>query len=133
MADAAAPANLMGYLFAKDVVLQSIRLGLAGAWDYRHPELIEALHLVRKRCPRLMNSFLPDSEHDVAGDSDSDIDVANEAVSGTALKTDPTHVRVRVTVEGFTMGDDARNFLQIGGSDNLDRLSPICRKTEDSL
>jgi len=31
MADAAAPPNLMGYLFARDVIKQSLRLGLAGA------------------------------------------------------------------------------------------------------
>ena len=35
--DAAAPLNLMAYLFAKDNVAQSLRLGFAGAWELADP------------------------------------------------------------------------------------------------
>ena len=46
MADAAAPSNMMAYLFAKDVLHQSLRLGLAGAWEHDHPEMLDALRLL---------------------------------------------------------------------------------------
>lgn len=53
----------MGYLFAKDVLRQSIRLGLAGAWDHEYPEISESMDSLKETCPNLVKSFLPVSEH----------------------------------------------------------------------
>jgi hypothetical protein len=63
LADDASPSNLMAYLFTRDVVHQPIRLGLAGARTYDYPELNEPLSLLYEKCPRLVNSFVPTSEH----------------------------------------------------------------------
>lgn len=64
MADMVALSNLMGYLFAKHAMLQSMRLGMASAWDYFYPELVEALQLLKDGCPSLVRSFLPIEERD---------------------------------------------------------------------
>jgi hypothetical protein len=58
----AAPSNLMAYLFSKDVVRQSIRLGLAESWAQQIPELEEHLDAIRQQCPKLVNSFIPLTE-----------------------------------------------------------------------
>ncbi len=59
MADAAVSPNLMAYLFVRDVIQQSLRLGLVGVWDHTYPELIEALDLLNTQYPTLIQSFLP--------------------------------------------------------------------------
>ena len=69
MADHAAPPNLMGYLFSRDVMSQSMRLGLAGSWEY-YPQLTEALTLLQEYCPLLVRGFLPIGEHIIDEDAD---------------------------------------------------------------
>jgi hypothetical protein len=63
----------MAYLFAKDNIAQSLRLGFAGAWVYAYPELADPLQLIRQHCPHLIDSFLPLSEcdHNIKDDNDS--------------------------------------------------------------
>jgi hypothetical protein len=48
----------MAYLFGKDTLLQSLRLGFAGAWVYTHPTLSERLEGIQSCCPNLTSSFL---------------------------------------------------------------------------
>ena len=56
-ADHASPSNLMAYLFQQDCLQQSLQLGMAGAWDHEHPDLLNMLFAISKKCPNLVNSF----------------------------------------------------------------------------
>lgn len=56
-ADHASPSNLMAYLFWRDCLQQSLQLGMAGAWDYDHPDLLNMLLRISKKCPSLISSF----------------------------------------------------------------------------
>lgn len=56
-ADHASPSNLMAYLFRRDCLRQSLQLGMAGAWDYEHPDLLNMLLSISKKCPSLISSF----------------------------------------------------------------------------
>lgn len=109
MADAAAPPNLMAYLFAKDVVRQSLRLGLAGAWNHEYPELMDALVLLDTQCPTLVKSFLPVDEQGMD-------DVAEGCHSVLA---DDQHEAGELSLIGFVL-----NGFQITATTNLMRLSP---------
>ena len=113
-ADAAAPANLMGYLFAKDVFRQSVRLGLVGAWDYSHPDLLEPLRLLQNRCPNLLKSFLPITEQDPDADAYHD---------RHAVKGDSSHEKVHVSLSGFSL-TGWNSYFGIGEKVKLDRLDP---------
>ena len=97
LADDAAPPNLMAYLFTKDVVRQSIRLGLAGAWAYDYPELNEPLSLLYEKCPRLLNSFVPISEHNKTEVNDED------ALDVLEVIEDDAHKQVRLSNKGFCL------------------------------
>ena len=91
MADQAAPSNLMGYLFSKDVMAQSLRLGLAGAWNVTHPEIVDALSLIDTACPTLVGSFLPVGEQDM-----------DEEHEGTHMVTgDGEHHWVQLSLAGI--------------------------------
>ena len=92
MADAAAPPNLMGYLFAKDVMKQSLRLGLAGAWAHTHPDVMKKMRILHERCPSLVQSFLPVSEQDEV-----------EAETRRRLHPDSDHVRPGLSLSGFVL------------------------------
>lgn len=48
----------MAYLFRCDCLRQSLQLGLAGAWDYEHPGLLNMLVVLSKKCPNLVGSFM---------------------------------------------------------------------------
>jgi hypothetical protein len=61
-ADKAAPPNLMAYLFNKDNVRQSFRLGLAGAWKSDHPELRQWLCELAQSCPLLISGLIHSGE-----------------------------------------------------------------------
>jgi len=96
MADMAAPPNIMAYLFSKDCMAQSLRLGLAGAWKLAFPSLLEPLEFIESRCGRLIASFLPRSER---------VDCADEEEDGYdkiyAHNDDQT--AIRADVKGFKM------------------------------
>lgn len=53
--DKASPANLMAYLFQRDSIRQSCRLGLFGAWD--HLPSTSLLQEVISKCPNLHQSY----------------------------------------------------------------------------
>jgi len=97
LADDAAPSNLMAYLFTKDVVRQSIRLGLAGAWAYDYPELSKPLSLLYEKCPRLLNSFVPTSEHNMTEVNDEDV------LDVLEVMEDDAHKQVRLSNKGFCL------------------------------
>jgi hypothetical protein len=48
----------MAYLFQKDSLRQSFRLGFAGAWQYSHPIATQELNSIEKSCPILVNSLI---------------------------------------------------------------------------
>lgn len=89
-ADAAAPPNLMAYLFAKDNVLQSLRLGFAGAWAEAFPDLSDPLNFIESHCPLLIRSFVPPSERQ--NDDDG---------YGLDVWEDVNHSSVKVDVKGY--------------------------------
>ena len=110
MEDQAAQPNLMGYLFSRDVMTQSIRLGLAGAWDHHHPELMQALHMVDNLCPSLVQSFLPTGEQTIKDDNDT----AHTVVG------DRQHLRAQLSNGGFEL----RGELSINNGAKLMKLPP---------
>ena len=95
MADTAAPPNLMGYLFAKDVMRQSLRLGLAGAWD-EHAEIMQALTELDEYCPTLVQGFLPVGEHEVGEDED-------HAEGSHNVNGDGEHFAAQLSMRGFVL------------------------------
>jgi hypothetical protein len=104
-ADAAAPPNLMAYLFAKDVVQQSLRLGFAGAWDYSNPDLAQPLAMIEKHCPLLLRSFVPPSERFEEHDD----------TQPTRVIEDAEHTSVIVDMKGFAAdGTACARRFQIG-------------------
>ena len=115
MADAAAPPNLMGYLFARDVMTQSLRLGLAGAWSHGHPELVEALSLLDEQCPTLVKGFLPIGEQEGVDDG--------SAEGFNSIEVDDEHRFGQVFMRGFQLD---RHF-GIKASTNLMKLDPQYR------
>ncbi len=112
MADVASPPNLMAYLFAKDVVLQSIRLGLVGSWEGQgYQELLTAMATIEKHYPRLVNSFLPVSKQDIDKEDED-----------TQVFEDSRHRKVRVSQVGFVLDTDHNNFYNLRPSTNLSRI-----------
>ena len=124
MADKAAPPNLMGYLFSRDVLLQSLRLGLAGAWDVTHPEVVEGLRQLELHCPVLIKSFLPRGERDlkdIEDDEDQEQDQdQDQDQPDQQYVVDPEHVSISLSVRGFDL--DRGNFYRIGAAVRLNNL-----------
>lgn len=112
MADAAAPPNLMGYLFARDVMQQSLRLGLVGAWDHDHPEMVEALRMLNDRCDTLVQSFLPVGEQDLNEDA--------LAEGFHSVLGDDEHHSAQVSMRGFVLD----GYFRIRATTNLMKLDP---------
>jgi ribosomal protein S17E len=54
----------MAYLFGKDRLAQSLRLGLAGAWHQNYPQLSHQLMSLLGSCPSLIESFMSPNEYD---------------------------------------------------------------------
>ena len=46
MAGAASPPNLLLYLLSKNTLQQTLRLGLAGAWQDQYPDLAEKVRIL---------------------------------------------------------------------------------------
>ena len=80
----------MAYLFAKDNVLQSLRLGFAGAWAEAFPDLSDPLNFIESHCPLLIRSFVPPSERQVDDDG-----------YGIDVHEDADHSAVKVDVRGY--------------------------------
>jgi hypothetical protein len=51
----------MAYLFGKDTMQQSLRLGFAGAWAHTFPSLSRRLGTIQSHCPNLASSFIGSS------------------------------------------------------------------------
>ena len=113
MADAAAPPNLMGYLFSRDVMQQSLRLGLVGAWDHDFPEMVEALRMLNDQCATLVQSFLP------IGEQDRDEDEAHAEGYHNVLG-DNEHHSAQVSISGFVLD----GYFRIMASTKLMKLDP---------
>ena len=99
MADTAAPPNLMGYLFAKDVMRQSLRLGLAGAWDSPdYAEIMKALADLDECCPTLVQGFLPIGEQEIGEDED-------HAEGSHNVSGDGEHFAAQLSMRGFVLDE----------------------------
>ena len=107
MADHAAPSNLVGYLFSRDVMSQSMRLRLAGAWEALS-ELTETLKLLEDYCPLLVQSFLPLGEQIL----DDEVDGAHVVVCHNV------HRRAQLSVIDFRLS----GTLAIGAFSNPSKL-----------
>lgn len=103
----------MAYLFAKDVVRQSIRLGLAGAWAHNFPDLEQAMNGLKTACPHLMDSLLPTAEH-------GNVEIEDEA--GQSVQEDPTHHKVALSLKGFCLHSEATNYFQVQSTTDPLRL-----------
>jgi hypothetical protein len=108
LADHASPPNLMAYLFAYDVTRQSIRLGLAGAWAFDHPDLREPVSLVHEHCPRLVQSFLHSSERDNNELLAEAFPEDDEII--TQVQEDAEHRQVSTSIKGFCITRDRNDF-----------------------
>lgn len=99
----------MGYLFSKDNVQQSLRLGFAGAWEEAFPDLAIPLSLVQNHCPGLVQSFVPPPERVEATADDSeeeeDLDTLDTA----------WHSNVILDMKGYAaVGTAAERALLLG-------------------
>jgi hypothetical protein len=103
----------MAYLFAKDMVTQSLHLGFAGAWREAFPDLQDPLQVIRQYCPELIESFLPPSERTLSV-ADNDVNV----------QQDPHHRSVKVSIDGFLLRRDTAMVLQLHRYLDLSALSP---------
>ncbi|RDW84612.1 hypothetical protein BP6252_02202 [Coleophoma cylindrospora] len=110
-ADAAAPSNLMAYLFAKENVRQSLRLGLAGSWEEAFPELEEPLHMIQEHCPRLVRSFVPLNERSMEMDDNESDDISVEGFTN-----------VNVSIKSFCIGEDLAHLLKLRRVMNIHTL-----------
>ena len=91
---------------------QSLRLGLAGAWEFDDPDMVEVLGLLDTQCPTLVKSFLPAGEQVTEDDLDDD---------GTQnLVVDDEHHFVQLSLKGFQL----HGSLYIRPMANLMRLPP---------
>jgi hypothetical protein len=120
LADAAAPSNLMAYLFSRERVKQSVRLGFAGAWDHDHPELRPMLDQIQRNCPHLIRSFTPRYEHDLMVNDDIDVE------ADITVQEDINHANVQISLKGFVLLD-TNNSLRLTASINLRRQSVTSR------
>lgn len=102
----------MAYLFAKDVIQQSLRLGLAGAWNHDHPELMEALVLLDEQCPTLVKSFLPVDEQDINLD---------DMEGSHSVKMDDQHCAPQLSLRGFVLNTHS---FRVKATTNLMKLDP---------
>lgn len=100
----------MGYLFAKNVVQQSLRLELAKSYASSHFSLLEALQTVEKKCSALIQSFLPRSKHDV----ENEVEVV--------LIENDSHRQLRASMTGFAL-TSKDNYFGIRFNVNLNRLN----------
>ncbi len=86
----------MAYLFRKDNVAQSLRLGFAGAWSKALPDVQEHLDTIQRHYPQLLDSFLPPSERTIL----SAVDDSN-TYSLHTVQQDTLHANVNVDLPGF--------------------------------
>jgi hypothetical protein len=113
----------MGYLFSRERVKQSIRLGFAGAWNHEYPELRAMLDQIETNCPHLMQSFVPRHER---GMSDTTDGTEAEAEVVARILEDRHHINVRASLRSFTLNKTS-NFLRLTASINLRRQSITSR------
>ena len=114
MADSAVPPNLMGYLFAKDVLRQSLRLGLAGAWRVTHPEVIDSLAKLADKCPTLVNSFLPLPEQKLEQLYEKKRD----------LREDEDHIFLYVSQKGWRLQSEISTYYRLSPRSKPGALGP---------
>lgn len=119
-ADHASPPNLMQFLFSRDLVRQSARLGVAGWWA-AYDRIRVSLELVHRHCPRLMNAFAPLAEHGLGmpmllGLHDADADGQSAMV-----QEDTNHKRVRVSKKGLVISRQ-NNALRLTPTMKVDNL-----------
>lgn len=89
---------------------QSMRLGLAGAWDESHPELMKALALIDSKCPTLVQSFLPSHERTQEEDDETQMH---------HIHGDDGHHFAQLSLKGF-LG----NNLKMKSASKLMKLPP---------
>jgi hypothetical protein len=93
-ADKASPGNLMAYLFGKDRLAQSLRLGFAGAWHYKYARLSHQLMSLQESCPYLIGSFMSPNETDLPCYTKQKLRSVEQVPSGPSHSTDNTNLSV---------------------------------------
>lgn len=114
MADIAAPPNLMGYMFAKENVKQSMRLGFAGAWR-DNEALHEAITVLSESCTALASSFIPQGEQDVG----------REDPGSTTVHGDLVHQHISATIPRLTLSLYIQALFQIRSTGHSYDISPL--------
>jgi hypothetical protein len=69
----------------------------AGAWAHDYPDLDEPLSLLHEKCPRLLNSFVPTSEHNKTEVEDED------ALDVLEVMEDGGLTQARLSSKGFRL------------------------------
>jgi hypothetical protein len=98
----------MAYLFSKDNISQSLRLGFAGGWAKAFPELSGPLKMIEASCPSLIRSFVPHSERYIMDANDDDDDTG-----GIKVQEDDEHTQVHITLKGYKITQRVANILQV--------------------
>jgi hypothetical protein len=96
----------MAYLFNKDRLAQSLRLGFAGAWSYEYPFVSHCLAQIHSRCPRLSSSFTASFMTDA-------LDTTNTTEMPCQYATDFSHSNIRGFNNSATKATDFLHNLQI--------------------
>jgi hypothetical protein len=117
----------MAYLFAKDVVQQSLRLGFAGAWEYTHPNLSDPMAIIKEHCPLLLRSFVPPSER-----------IIDNNDKGVQVVQDEYHTSVGVDIKGYAAsGTMAEKVLRlskgVAALSTLPLTSPLNPTLQDAF
>ncbi|KAL8970743.1 MAG: hypothetical protein Q9183_001375 [Haloplaca sp. 2 TL-2023] len=105
MADTASPPNLMAYLFAKEVMNQTLRLAFAGSWN-PEPELAQAVEAIESKCRTIIQAFQPVSEYDEQEGQDFDDENPDK------LQEDDTHTTLRATIAKFQLNPNTLSIRQ---------------------
>ena len=109
MIDRVAFFNFMSYLFAKNVMTQSMRLNLIEAWNQSDSILMKTLILIDNRCFTLMQSFLFVHERTQKNDDENRTHHIHEDVE---------HIFAQLFLKSFVLN----NQLQIKTKANLMKL-----------
>lgn len=108
-ADKASPGNLMAYLFGKDRLAQSLRLGFAGAWHHKFARLSNRLTSLQESCPYLSGSFISPNETDLPCYTERKLQNV-EQIPESSHSTDNTNIKVFGRNNLFTQ---TLHYLQI--------------------
>lgn len=118
----------MAYLFTKDNVMQSLRLGFSGAWTHDHPELPDPLGYIHTHCPQLIDSFVPPSErkeNEVDADEEDGDDGVVEDVNHRKVSLYAKDYQIPREVEILTL---VKKNVRLSALENGSQFSSLLRE-----